>query len=146
MEKIRFDSGIREFCINDGAVLRFNPADPNLYERFLEAADKIRVLEAEMVEQAKSIPRETAGEAVIRIMAETDRKIKQELNAVFGHGNDFSVLLEGVNLLAVGRNGERVVTNLFAALQPILEEGAQLCAREKTAQAVAKARSRRAKQ
>lgn len=146
MEKIRFDSGIREYCINDGEVLRFNPADPNLYERFLEAAEKIRALEAEMIEQAKDIPQEAAGEAVIRIMADTDRKIKEQLNAVFGHGNDFGVLLEGVNLLAVGGNGERVVTNLFAALQPILEEGARLCAQEKTAQAVKKARARRAKQ
>lgn len=146
MEKIQFDSGIREFCINGGGVLRFNPADPNLYERFLEAMEKIRALEAEMMEQAKTIPQETAGEGVIRIMAETDRKIKEQLNTVFGHGNDFGVLLEGVNLLAVGGNGERVVTNLFAALQPILEEGAKLCAREKTEQAVSKARARRAKQ
>lgn len=146
MEKIQFDSGIREYRINGGAVLRFNPADPNVYERFLTAAEKIRALEAELVEQAKGISQETAGEAVIRIMADADRKIKKELNTVFGQGNDFEALLEGVNLLAVGGNGERVVTNLFAALQPILEEGARLCAREKTAQAVRKAKKRRAAQ
>ena len=30
MEKIQFDSGMKEYRINGKGVLRFNPADPNL--------------------------------------------------------------------------------------------------------------------
>ena len=42
MENISFDSGMQQYRINGGGVLRFNPGDPNLYARFLESADKIR--------------------------------------------------------------------------------------------------------
>ena len=72
--------------------------------------------------------------------------MKQVLNGIFGGENDFETLLEGVNLLAVADNGERVVTNLFAALEPILTEGARRCAEDKTAEAVQKANARRAAQ
>ena len=41
MEKLQFDSGIKEYKINGAGVLRFNPGDPNLYARFLEAGDKL---------------------------------------------------------------------------------------------------------
>ena len=47
---------------------------------------------------------------------------------MFGGDNDFHKLLGGVNLLAVADNGERVVTNLFAALEPVLVDGAKRCA------------------
>ena len=45
MEKIQFDSGIRAYRINGGATMRFNPADPNLYARFLEAGEKMGEIE-----------------------------------------------------------------------------------------------------
>ena len=68
------------------------------------------------------------GMDVLQLMADADRKMKEILNWVFGSGNDFHKLLEDINLLAVAENGERVVTNLFAALEPVLVEGAKLCA------------------
>ena len=40
-------------------------------------------------------------------------------------------------------NGERVITNLLYALQPVLVAGAQACAKEKTEEAVKKAKARR---
>ena len=42
MEKIQFDSGVRSYRINGGGILRFNPGDPNLYSRFLEAGEKLQ--------------------------------------------------------------------------------------------------------
>ena len=72
--------------------------------------------------------------------------MKEVLGWVFGEGNDFDQILGGVNLLAVGKNGQRVVTNLFDALQPILVEGAENCARAQTEAAVAQAKARRAAQ
>ncbi len=146
MQNIQFDSGIAEFVINGGGVLRFNPGDPNVYARFSEAMDKVKALESELVEKAKGVDPEDSGLELVRLMADADRQMKQTLNWVFGGGNDFDALLGGVNLLAVAGNGERVVTNFFAALEPILVDGAEKCAREKVDAAVAKAKARRAAQ
>ena len=45
MEQIKFDTGIREYRVG-GGVMAFNPADPNLYARFLESVEKLKALEA----------------------------------------------------------------------------------------------------
>ena len=55
----------------------------------------------------------------------------------------FYAILQGVNLLAVTDSGERVITNLFEALQPVLVEGARRCASQTAQTAVAKANARR---
>lgn len=131
MEQLIFDSGIREYQINGKGVLRFNPSDPNVYARFVDAMDKIKAVESNMGAKAKALQSQDGqvdGEAVIRIMSETDKQMKAILNDIFGHGNDFDQILEGVNLMAVAGNGERVVTNLVSALQPIMEAGAKACA------------------
>lgn len=137
MEKIQFDSGVKEYRLNGTGVLRFNPGDPNLYARFSEAVEKIQALEQEMQAQAE-------GTDIVQLLQSADRKMKEILSWVFGSGNDFDKLLGGVNLLAVAGNGQRVVTNLFDALQPILLAGAERCVQEKTAQAVARAKASRA--
>lgn len=145
MEKIHFDSGIQEFQIGEGGVLRFNPCDPNLYVRFLEAAEKIKALEENMAEQAKLLP-ENDGAAVGKLLQQADSEMKQILNWVFGETADFDRLLGGVNLLAMGANGERVVSNLFAALQPVLLSGAKKSAAQQVKAAKTKAKTRRASQ
>ena len=145
MQNIKFDAGIEEFGLG-GGVLRFNPGDPNLYARFLDTGDKIKALEKELVEKASACDSENAPQELIRLMQQADRDMKAHLNHVFGQGNDFEKLLEGVNLLAVAGNGQRVITNLFSALEPILVRGAERCAGEKTEAAVAKAKARRASQ
>lgn len=124
MKKIKFDSGMEEYGLG-GGVLRFHPGDPNLYARLTEAEGKLLEIEKKLVEQAGG-----QGADPIALLAAADREMKQVLGWVFGPGNDFDKLLEGVNLLAVGANGERVVTNLFAALQEILEAGVERCARQ----------------
>ena len=83
------------------------------------------------------------GEDIVKLMQHADEKMKEILNWVFGADNDFHKLLGGVNLLAVADNGERVVTNLFAALEPVLVEGARRCAGEQAAKAKAKREARR---
>ena len=126
MEKIQFDSGVRSYRINGGGILRFNPCDPNVYNRFLEAVEKLKAVEEELIRQ----PEEMQNEDIIKALTGADEKMKGILNWVFGADNDFHKLLGGVNLLAVAENGERVVTNLFAALEPVLIEGAKRCAGE----------------
>lgn len=148
MEQLIFDSGIKEYQINGKGVLRFNPSDPNVYARFVDAMPKIEQIEKEMAEKANNIDKDSgaAGEQVLRIMRETDRKIKAELSSVFGDGNDFDQILEGVNLMAVASNGERVIANLINALQPIMENGAKECVRSEVAEAKLNRAQRRAMQ
>ena len=133
MENIQFDSGIRTYRINGEGVLRFNPGDPNVYARFLEAVEKLKAAEEELTRQAESA-KETQN---VELMTQADEKLKNILGWVFGESNDFHKLLGGVNLLAVADNGERVITNLFTALEPVLVEGAKRCAGELAAKAKA---------
>ena len=142
MEKISFDSGVKSYKINGTGVLRFNPSDPNVYARFLEASEQLEVIEQTLVEEAKTLP-EADGAGVVRLLNRADKEMKQILSRVFGEENDFDRILQGVNLLAVADNGQRVVTNLLTALQPILVAGAERCAREKVEDAVKKAKARR---
>ena len=126
MEKIQFDVGQRSYRINGGGILRFNPCDPNVYSRFLEAAAKLQAVEEELIRQTE----EMRNEEIVKALSAADEKMKGILNWIFGGDNDFHKLLGGVNLLAVAENGERVVTNLFAALEPVMIEGAKRCAGE----------------
>ena len=142
MQKIQFDSGVQEYRLSGGGVLRFNPCDPNLYSRFLDAADKIQALEQELGEKAKSAS-QPDGRMAVELLVEADKKMKTLLQQVFGEENDFDRALGGVKLLAVAGNGERVITNLFAALQPVLSQGAEKCAQERKAEAVQQAKLRR---
>ena len=125
MKKIKFDTGLEEVVLG-GGVLRFNPRDPNLFARFEAAAGKMQAVEKDMVEKARAA--ESDGLAVMKILQEADKAMKEILSWVFGAGNDFDTILQGVNLLAVASNGQRVVTNLFEALEPVLVAGAKRCA------------------
>lgn len=146
MEKIVFDSGVKEYEINDNGVLRFNPSDPNVYARFFDAAEEIQQIEKDLIAKGESLNgTENTGEIAIRMMQEADAKVKGILGDVFGEGNDFNQLLGGVNLLAVACNGERVITNFMQALLPIIEQGAKKCADQKVGDAVTKAKTNRAK-
>lgn len=147
MEKLIFDSGIKEYQINDGGVLRFNPSDPNVYARFMDAMEKIQTVENDLVAKAKKIEKtedqSQSGAAALRLMAEADRETKKILTEVFGKDNDFDEILGGVNLLAVASNGERVITNFLAALQPIMVAGAENCAKQQVDAAVTEAKLNR---
>lgn len=144
MQNIVFDSGIRDYRINDTGILRFNPSDPNVYNRFFDAAEQIKTIEQDLVKKGEALDAEKdTGEAVIRLMAEADRQAKAILTNVFGAENDIDKLLGGVNLLAVATNGERVITNFINALLPVIQEGAELCAQQQIAEAKAAAAENR---
>lgn len=148
MEKLIFDSGIREFQINDNGVLRFNPADPNVYARLMESGEKIKAVEGKLLAKAKELipadAEEANGAAVVQLMAEADKEIKDILAYIFGAENDFDEIFAGVNLMAVCANGERVLTNFLNALLPIVQEGAEKCAKQQINGAVKKAQGNRA--
>ena len=136
MVKLNIDTGVEEFEINGGeaaggGILRFNPSDPNVYNRFFEARDE-------------TASDEDKAAAFLKVLREYDIKIKSLLSEVFGQENDFDRILGGVNLAAAATNGERVVTNLLAALTPIIEAGAKRGIEDKASSAVAKAAANRA--
>lgn len=147
MEKLVFDSGVKEYQIGDSGVLRFNPSDPNVYARFMEAMDSIQAVECKLVAEAKELEQtngtENSGSAVLKLLAKADREIKEILSDIFGGDNDFDKILGGVNLLAVAGNGERCITNLLNALQPIMVAGAEQCAKHQAGNAVAAAKLNR---
>ena len=121
MEKLNFDTGLRTYRVG-GGTLRFNPTDPNLYARFLDALDSLTQLEA-------NLPRTSDGPGTIELLRTTDTQVKAILQGVFGPENDLTPVFGDLNLLAVGENGQRLLTNFMAALEPILTDGALRCAR-----------------
>ncbi len=127
MQTLTIDTGMKEYLINNRAILRFNPGDPNLYHRFFAAAPKLDALDAELTGKLKALPE--ADDAArtqqgLALLTDYDRRIKALLTEIFGGENDFDKVLEGVNLAGTGANGKRVVQNLLDALTPILQEGA----------------------
>ena len=133
MKMIELDTGIEEFHLQGGGVLRFIPCDPNLYARFLEAEQRMQALETELNQQAAKLQGSDKAEAIVRLTTQTDKQVKALLDHVFGGDNDFDKALGGVNLLARTGNGQRVITNLMNALEEILTEGAARFAAEKAA-------------
>lgn len=143
-KKLSLDLGIKEYELG-GGVLRINPTDPNLFKRFSELIDKLPEIEKRFSEKedAQADSQAQKGEAVIDAMCEFDREVKQELNTVFGLGNDFDKLMSGVNLMSVGKNGELVLVNLIGAIEPIVAEGAKAQAKQAASAAVQNARRER---
>ena len=130
MKKLQIDFGIEEFEIGNGKVLRFNPSDINVYNRLMEAQEKILAIEERLVKKAGELPQEGAGEQIIKLLAEADAEMKAVLQEIFGGSNDFESLFEGVNLMTPASNGERVITNFLVAITPIIEEGSKKAARD----------------
>lgn len=143
MEKLVFDNGLKEYDVNGTGILRFNPSDPNVYGRFLDAVDEIKKVEQELITNAKTLSGND-GEGVVRLMVESDRKVKSILKNVFGNRNDFDAIFGGVNIMAVASNGERVITNFMVAIEPIVSSGAEKCAQQKVTDAVTAANINRA--
>lgn len=150
MEQLIFDDGTREFQVNGGEILRFNPQDLNLYHRFFEAMGEIDRLAREYAADrqvntgetmdASGFPQEPAA---LTAAKEYDRKVKELLSGVFGVRNDFDKILNGVNILAIGSNGQPIITNFLDALAPIIREGAGKTAKSRAAAAVEKAQKAR---
>ena len=149
MEKLNISVGIKRYeLVEGGALLSFNPGDPNVYARYMEMLPKIRAVEQEMSGKAKTIDvnDEAAGEKTLQIMRETDRRVKNILNEIFGKENNFDEILLGVNLMAITENGGRVINNVLDALTPIMNSGAKSCAETEVKTAKLNREQRRALQ
>ena len=149
MEKLNISVGIKRYqLVEGGAPLCFNPGDPNVYARYMEMLDKIKAVEQEMAAKAKSVDvnASDAGEKTLKIMRETDLRMKHILNEIFGEENDFDKILKGVNLMAVTEGNNRVINNVLNALTPIMEAGAKSCVDTEVSAAKLNREQRRAMQ
>ena len=125
--ELNIDTGVEEFSVNGRGVLRFNPADPNLYHRFFAAGKTLERYDAELTAALGQLGggEQQRAAAGLALLQDYDGRIKRLLGEIFGAENDFDAILNGVNLAGVGANGRRVVQNLLEALTPILREGAE---------------------
>ena len=100
MQSLNVDTGVEEFSVNGRGVLRFNPADPNLYHRFFAAGATLDRYDAELTAALEK----TAGDAAagLALLQEYDGKLKALLGEIFGPENDFDAILGGVNLAVPG--------------------------------------------
>lgn len=140
-KSLQFDDGLLRLDINGNGLLTFNPSDFNVYQRFFQLLQALPELEQQYAAQVEDSAGEAGEEQSLQLAGREldrakalDREVKERLGTVFGPGNDFDALLGGVNVMAVGHNGERVITNLLNALAPYIEEGAERHMRD-TAQA-----------
>lgn len=143
MQKLNFDLGLKEYEIG-GGVLRFNPGDPNVYARFAQAGERLTAVEERLVAKSEGYGDEVPGEVILALMAEADQEVKKILTWIFGDHNDFNAIFCGTNVMGVGSNGERVITNFIHAIQPVVEAGAKKCADQQVSAAVSNARKNRA--
>lgn len=145
-EKLMFDDGILELEINGNGVMRFNPSDQNMYQRVCTLAQELPKLQERYEAEVETPEGDELAQAVAVLdrMREFDREVKGRLAEAFGPENDFDRLLGGVNMMAYGRNGERVITNFLNAIMPYLEEGMKQYRQDAAATAVAEAKQNRA--
>ena len=78
-----------------GRVLRFNPTDPNVYDRFVKSMDNIQRIENDLVKRGRSTRaamHRRDGKAGLDLLRQADLAVKQVLGEVFGAGNDFDAI------------------------------------------------------
>ena len=102
--ELNIDTGVEEFRVNGRGVLRFNPADPNLYHRFFAAGAELDSYDAALTKALAALDGDEQQRAAagLALLNEYDGKIKKLLTGIFGAENDFDAILGGVNLAGVG--------------------------------------------
>ena len=149
MEKLSVDLGVIEFEIGSG-VLRFNPSNPKVYQRFISVLEDLPKIEQEY--QRKEKEKQSLEEmsdlerasVVFGEMDQMDQEVKRRLSEAFGPGNDLDAIVGDESLMGFGLNGERIVTNLLNALTPYIEKGVDKHMKGTAAKAVEAAKLNRA--
>ena len=104
--KLIYDDGLRTYELPNGKTIRFNPTDPNIYKRCVEAFENAKKLEDEL--RAQKIDLDTDGkpkqDTAIEIMQQMDAEIRKltdyALNAevseaVYGQQSVFALVANG---------------------------------------------------
>lgn len=147
-EKLVFDDGKIELDVNGRGVMRFNPSDFNVYQRFMQLYKDLPGIQKEyraVENQSEDADGMALTGALLEQTKNIDQRIKGRLAEVFGADNDFDLLLDGVNVLAQGKNGNSVIENFLAALLPYMESGIRRYRKDTARKAVEQAKMARAK-
>ena len=93
--ELNIDTGVEEFRVNGRGVLRFNPADPNLYHRFFAAGAELDGYDAALTKALAALDGDEQQRAAagLALLNEYDGKIKKLLTGIFGAENDFDAIL-----------------------------------------------------
>ena len=110
-----FDDGYKEFTINNdpNRVIRFNPSDVAMVERFKKSQD---ALEALLQEFAEKEP-----EDEVEALEKLDNAIKKEVDAIFNQ--PVSDVVFGNQSPMATVNGVTLFEQLFDMVRPVIMDG-----------------------
>ena len=132
-QALSFDLGLREFEVNGGTTIRFNPTDTDFVKRFQATIDRLKELQTEFEGgiEAKSDAVEAAlesedgdamsaatGELIDHIDGVSDR-MRTEIDGLFGEGTAEGVFPGGMSLYALA-GGYPVWVNFIEAISDVI--------------------------
>lgn len=128
MQNIRFDEGYKEFMINDdpNRIIRFNPADYGIIERFNTAHKEI-LTEMEKIQKdfnikadgSPDVPEGELEEAA-ELMAKVRKIICDKIDYIFG--NPVSEIVFGTQSPLSSVKGVPLFERFIMAAQPFIEK------------------------
>ncbi len=112
MKELNFDTGVVEYRVNGGHVIRFNPADNRFVERLFVVFDRLSHLQEEG-EQTNALQSGDGAKLFAAINAR-DAEMRRDIDSVFGEGAADGIFPDvGVYALA---DGLPLWTNFFLAV------------------------------
>lgn len=128
MEKIQFDTGVKEFECG-GGILRVNFSDYNTYKRLLDMKEYVNNLidkyETEINNYINGHEKDSMEKQTVYsfdIMYKIDKEVKQELEKVFNIDNDFDKIFNGVNVFSINNKGKMIIQDFIEAIVPIIKK------------------------
>lgn len=130
MEKIIFNSGIKEYTINDSVTIRFNPTDSNFLERLYYTFDDL-----DKKQEAYKNEAIEDGKEAFRKNRERDAEMREAIDGVLGDGV-CNALFGNMNVYALA-DGLPVWANLMLAIIDEMDDSVK-AEQKKTSPRVAK--------
>lgn len=133
MRSLNFNEDLKSFSINgdENRVIRFNPADPNLIKRALQAEDNIRKAQEKIEEmpvdlKIDAMDEDAAKEAAVResaaVLQEMEDVIREQVNYIF-NADVYDTAFAGQSpLCIVGEEKEYLFEAFLNSVMPIIEE------------------------
>lgn len=132
MLNINFDDGWETMSINgdEGRLIRWNPKDPNLMERFMDFQNWVSSDLGKVMEKYESIDfsMDEDGELISNLlnkneMSNIGNQIGEQFNKLFGSEVDEAIFM-GANPLTPN-NGQPIFLNFLEAIMPIIEQSVE---------------------
>lgn len=120
MASLSFKTGVKNYDIEDEngkllGTISIYPNDFNLGQRALEGQKKIE----ELLNEAAKLSENVSEEEAIKLIADTDTKIKQQLDYIF-NSNVSETVFNGLNCLNVTQNGKYLIENFIDMIMPVI--------------------------